>query len=36
LKRDVAAHVTMCNVCQRVKVEHQRLVGLLHPLKIPE
>jgi hypothetical protein len=23
-------------VCQRVKAEHQRLAGLLHPLKIPE
>jgi hypothetical protein len=36
LKRDVAAHVAMCDVCQRVKVEHQRPAGLLHPLKIPE
>jgi hypothetical protein len=36
LKRDVATHVVMCDVCQRVKAEHQRLVGLLHPLKIPE
>jgi hypothetical protein len=36
LKRDVAAHVAMCNVCQRVKAEHQRPAGLLHPLKIPE
>jgi hypothetical protein len=36
LKRDVAAHVAMCDVCQRVKVEHQRLAGLLHPLKVPE
>jgi hypothetical protein len=36
LKRDVVAHVTMCDVCQRVKDEHQRLAGLLHPLKIPE
>jgi hypothetical protein len=36
LKRDVAAHVAMCDVCQRVKAEHQRLAGLLHPLKIPE
>jgi hypothetical protein len=36
LKRDVAAHVAMCDVCQRVKAEHQRLVGLFHPLKIPE
>jgi hypothetical protein len=36
LKRDVAAHVAKCDVCQRVKVEHQRLARLLHPLKIPE
>jgi hypothetical protein len=35
LKRDVASHVIMCNVCQRVKAEHQRPTGLLHPLKIP-
>jgi hypothetical protein len=26
----------MCDVCQRVKAEHQRPAGLLHPLKIPE
>jgi hypothetical protein len=36
LKRYVAAHVAMCDVCQRVKAEHQRPTGLLHPLKIPE
>ena len=36
LKRDVAAHVAMCDVFQRVKAEHQRPAGLLHPLKIPE
>jgi hypothetical protein len=36
LKRDVTAHVAECDVCQRVKVEHQRPAGLLHPLKIPE
>jgi hypothetical protein len=36
LKRDVATHVAMCDVCQRVKAEHQRPAGLLHPLKIPE
>jgi transposase InsO family protein len=28
--------VAMCDVCQRVKAEHQRLAGLLYPLKIPE
>jgi hypothetical protein len=36
LKRDVAAHVAMCDVCQRVKAEQQRPAGLLYPLKIPE
>jgi hypothetical protein len=36
LKRDVAAHVAKCDVCQRVKAEHQRPAGLLHPLKTPE
>jgi hypothetical protein len=28
LKRDVAAHVAKCDVCQRVKAKHQRLAGL--------
>jgi hypothetical protein len=36
LKRDVAAHVAMCDACQRVKAKHQRSAGLLHPMKIPE
>nr|CAB3476836.1 unnamed protein product [Digitaria exilis] len=36
LKRDVAAHVALCDVCQRVKAEHQRPAGLLQPMKIPE
>jgi hypothetical protein len=36
LKRDVAAHVVECDICQRVKAEHQRPTGLLHPLKIRE
>jgi hypothetical protein len=36
LKRDVATHVAMCDVCQRVKAEHQRPARLLHPLKIPK
>jgi hypothetical protein len=36
LKRDMAAHVAMCDVPQRVKAEHQRPAGLLHPLKTPE
>jgi hypothetical protein len=36
LKRDVAAHVALCDVCQRVKAEHQRPAGLLHPLQVHE
>jgi hypothetical protein len=36
LKKDVASHVALCDVCQRVKAEHQRPAGLLHPLNIPE
>jgi hypothetical protein len=36
LKRDVASHVAVCDVCQRVKAEHQRPTGLLQPLRVPE
>jgi hypothetical protein len=36
LNKDVASHVALCDVCQRVKAKHQRPAGLLHPLKIPE
>jgi hypothetical protein len=36
MKRDVAAHVALCDVCQRVKAEHQRSAGLLQPLKVLE
>jgi hypothetical protein len=33
-KRDSATHVALCDVCQRVKAEHQRPAGLLQPLKV--
>jgi hypothetical protein len=36
IKKDVASHVALCDVCQRVKAEHQIPVDLLHPLKIRE
>jgi hypothetical protein len=36
LKRDVATHVALCDMCQRVKAEYQRPTGLLQPLKVPE
>jgi hypothetical protein len=36
MKRDIAEYVSLCDICQRVKEEHQRPTGLLQPLKIPE
>jgi hypothetical protein len=36
LKRDVAAYVVVCDVCQRVKAEQRRPTRLLHPLKVLE
>ena len=36
LKRNVAEYVAICDTCQRVKAEHQRLAGLLQPMKILE
>jgi hypothetical protein len=36
MKRDVTAHVVLCDTCHRVKAEHQRPAGLLQPLKVPE
>jgi hypothetical protein len=36
MKRDVAAHVALCDTCHKVKVEHRRPAGLLQPLKVPE
>ncbi|WVZ51991.1 hypothetical protein U9M48_003087 [Paspalum notatum var. saurae] len=36
MKHAVAEYVAICDTCQRVKAEHQRPVGLLQPLKVPE
>nr|AAV32158.1 putative polyprotein [Oryza sativa Japonica Group] len=36
MRREIAEYVALCDVCQRVKVEHQKPAGLLQPLKIPE
>jgi hypothetical protein len=36
MKRVVAEFVALCDNYQRVKAEHQRLVGLLQPLKISQ
>ncbi|WVZ76962.1 hypothetical protein U9M48_024870 [Paspalum notatum var. saurae] len=35
MKREVAEYVALCDVCQKVKAEHQKPAGLLRPLKIP-
>jgi len=36
MKKEIAEYVSKCGICQQVKVEHQRPVGPLQPLKIPE
>ena len=35
MKTDIARFLDRCLTCQRVKAEHQRLVGELRPLDIP-
>jgi hypothetical protein len=35
MKGDIARFVAQCDVCKRVKVEHQKPSGLLQPLPIP-
>ena len=36
MKREIAQFVNECDVCRRVKAEHQRPAGLLQPLAIAE
>ena len=36
MKIDVVDYVTSCLVCQKAKIEHQRLGGTLEPLDIPQ
>ena len=36
MKREIAEFVSKCLTCQQIKIEHQKPVGLLHPLSIPE
>jgi hypothetical protein len=36
MKREIALFISKCDICQRVKAEHQRPAGLLQPLQVPE
>src|SRR3954467_3999670 len=36
MKREMAQFIAECDVCRRVKAEHQRSAGTLKPLPIPE
>ena len=36
MKKDIAEYVAVCDVCHRVKAEHQKPAGLLQPMPIPE
>ena len=36
MKTNVANLVNKCLVCQKVKIEHQKLTGTLQPLEIPK
>jgi hypothetical protein len=35
MKKDIAGHVARCDICNRVKAEHQRPASLLKPLDVP-
>ena len=36
MKGDIAEHIALCDVCSRVKAEHQKPAGLLQPLPMPD
>jgi hypothetical protein len=36
MKREIAEFVSNCGICQQVKIEHQKPVGELQSLSIPE
>ena len=36
MKREIGSYIAKCDICQRVKVGHQRPAGLLQPLQIPK
>jgi hypothetical protein len=36
MMKEIDEYIVNCLECQKVKAEHRHLVGLLHPLPIPE
>ena len=34
MKANIVGHVACCDICIRIKVEHQRSIGLLKPLDV--
>ena len=36
MKRDIAEYIAKCDVCNKVKVVHQKPAGLLQPLRVPD
>jgi hypothetical protein len=36
MKREIAEYIALCDVCSRVKAEHQKPARLLQPLPIPD
>jgi hypothetical protein len=36
IKRDIIEYIAKCDVCSQVKAEHQKPIGRLQPLKLPE
>jgi hypothetical protein len=36
MKQGIAEYIAKCDVCSRVKAEHQKPAGLLQPLRIPD
>ena len=36
MKKDIAEYIARCMECQKVKIEHRHLAGLLQPLPIPK
>ncbi|WVZ58856.1 hypothetical protein U9M48_009082, partial [Paspalum notatum var. saurae] len=35
MKREIAKYVSECHICKRVKADHLKPAGMLHPLNIP-